>query len=341
MKARIGTFLFGASILGLSNSAIAETKEVKPTQKIAAKANPLQQALSVTRFEVGEAACDLATLSGSVGVSAKIQLSKSQAEFFKAYVPIEIIVNNVSIGSFTYAINDQGAVFVGRRVPIKNYTGKNKIQYKIGDMKSAINNFDHNCLKSTSIADPSKAKQVFLPDLGFGNYVRFVQFTPYVKHKVTVGYLVRLTPLSDETREAIRKSKTLEVTNFNERVPLFNISRDICPNVQDAYVSFRIYVEMKHNGADPSQYLNEGLFKSEYEEGAPWDLVPGVGLLTTKGIHAGENDFPQNKDFYYFDRTLPCTNDGVLEIRLDPDNKLKESDESNNVLRLRYATAGG
>jgi hypothetical protein len=118
-------------------------------------------------------------------------------------------------------------------------------------------------------------------------------------------------------------------------------SNSYCPQPQDAYVSalFAIAVHTTRV-ANPAAYVrvNSGPFISRvsfvdtldqprYANGAP------IGTDRMRGT-----PLPQGYQWIVILPPLACTRDGILEIRLDPENSLRESNEDDNVLRLRYST---
>jgi hypothetical protein len=114
-----------------------------------------------------------------------------------------------------------------------------------------------------------------------------------------------------------------------------------CPQEQDAYITAQFAIAVRLSRvADPSDYIavswpgmaREARFVDTLDEPRfpTGDAVDDYGREGTP--------LPQGYQWIVVRPFLACTRDGILEIRFDPENTLRESNEGDNVLRLRYST---
>jgi len=230
---------------------------------------------------------------------------------------------------------------VARRVTVAGAQGRHSVAYVVNGLaRSAAQAFDHSCVSQAPIRAPAPGN-LTLPNLAFGD-VLYTQLdpTPPPPQPVSGGFTLI------EPRVSIGN-----VTSFGAPIIVRDIqtltgaiqfpSNSYCPQPQDAYVSTRFAIAVHVTRvANPAAYVRvssgpfisgasfvDTLDQPRYANGAP------IGTDRQRGT-----PLPQGYQWIVILPPLACTRDGILEIRLDPENSLRESNEGDNVLRLRYST---
>ena len=122
-------------------------------------------------------------------------------------------------------------------------------------------------------------------------------------------------------------------------MPAFRILGSVCPANGDASVTLTFAIAVEAKGTNLEGHVGEGYFQSHYPYGGNPIFLPGGRVMDSRaGRRAIISNLPAGYEWASFDRVVPCSKASVIEYKVDPDNKLNEADESDNVIRFRIAT---
>jgi len=292
-----------------------------------------QTSLPDADFSASDQRCDAALQGATLQVGARLSVQPNPVRAGRA--TIDVLINGVPIGAEELRIQN-GAVIVSRRVPVSGASGQHEAVFVLeGAVRSAGQPFEHNCVSRTQTLAPPPGT-LTLPNLAFGN-VLYTQLTPAPPpgSREVAGGRVSLGGISSFRYPIIvRDIRSLTgVIQFP--------SNDTCPRPQDAYVTaqFAIAVQITRV-ADPAEYVSvaAGPFETDASFVDTLDQpLWASGAALSHGGNSG-TPLPQGYQWIVFSPGLACTRNGILEIRFDPLNRLRESNEGDNVLRLRYST---
>jgi hypothetical protein len=350
--------LFCIVALALFGSvALAQTSAVPKSVP-----GPKQKAMGQTRIEqprvlnISDLAYDNLTCGPALNpLTAKVQaiatLSPTQIASLKGANPrVEVFVNGATQGSALYTLDSHGNIRIAHPVRLPA-SGPFRVQFAAAGARSANLPFAPSCARLVpgTAATPGT---ITLPDIGVGDMVIFSHSPPTIR-RAAWDAPARLLPALESRVSLGDRSVGLSPldlihTDFNAPVELYRILRAPgggpapCQTESDAQVTIRLWFAVRRASVGLGPYLNEGRFKDSYLPDEPFAVaLPPIYIDTRFGSPeptAGRIKVPEGREFLIFDRVLQCTRNGTLEIHLDPDNRLTESNERNNVLRLRYAT---
>lgn len=299
---------------------------------------PQQSVVPVAEFSTGDLRCASSLQSATLLVNAVLTIAPDPVR--PGPVQVEIVVDGVSAGVQTVRV-ESGAARVARRVTVAGAQGQHSVTYIVNGLaRSVAQVFDHSCVSQAPIRAPAPGN-LTLPNLGFGDML-YTQLDPqppppqpvssgftFIEPRVSIGNIHSFgNPI------IIRDIQT--VTGAIQ-FP----SNTYCPQPQDAYVSARFAIAVNATRvANPAAYVRvvsgpfisgasfvDTLDQPRYANGAP------IGSDRQRGT-----PLPQGYQWIVILTPLACTRDGLLEIRLDPENSLRETNEGDNLLRLRYST---
>lgn len=309
----------------------AQPRPVQPDDNL--RPLPTQTDLPVERFEVSQLRC--ATGLGSASQLMQARLIVQPHPVSGNIVSIDVLVDGVSTGPETLRIV-AGGVEITRRIQLEGSGGEHRVVFVLnGSVQSEAQVFSYSCitLRPATVPAPGHLVQ---PNMAFGDLL-YAELQPTVTLEVNFGFGSRVAIRSRElfTRPII----VTDIRSTSGRIQF--PSNEYCPVEQDAYVTgyFAIAVDIDRV-ADPQNYVRITPIVAEpevnYVDTREQSLWSDGSALDTERIRG--TPLPQGYQWLVIRTGLACTRNGVLEVRLDPDGRLPESYESDNVLRLRYAT---
>lgn len=310
-----------------------------------------QSTLPVETFSTAGLECSASLDSASIQVDARLTIQPNSATFGQAQ--IEILVDGVSAGAETLLVVDD-AVTVSRRIRLVGAAGEHQVVFVLdGAVHSEAQAFSRSCVQQTVTATDVRPGVLTLPNLAFGN-VLYAQLAPSARREAPTESPPPASASAGVATAALLERRVTLAPRTSFRDPI--IVRDLqtlvgrvqfpstsyCPGEVDAYVSAMFAVAVRTSRVpDPAPYAQviAGPFDTPVSyvdtlDAPRWASGEAVGTDTE---FVG-TPLPQGYQWIVFNAGLECTRDGVLELRFDPGDTLRESREDDNVLRIRYAT---
>lgn len=300
---------------------------------------PSQTELRVENFVARNLGCaaDLSSADFNISVRLPVQtdaLRGDQAE-------IQILVNGEPQAVLNLTARD-GYVIFSRRITAPGSFGETEVVFLLnGTVRSLPQSLEHACTALRPSATDHQPGLLTLPNLAFGE-VLYAALSPSPAPRPArsvIGLLeprITLAPVDSFLDPIIVR----DITTTTGRIQF--PANPYCPDEVDAYVSatFAIAVRVVRV-SNPQDYV--GVQAGPFE---PWvgfvDTIDGPRWATGVAVGADERyrgtPLPQGYQWIVVRTGLACTRDGLMEVRLDPSGALTESNEGDNVLRLRYAT---
>ncbi len=356
---KIAPFAAAFAAIAVCASALAQTPQFPtpqqsppqpqipaPTVRTQVPLRPLpqQSAVPVAEFSTGDLRCAPNLQSATMLVNALLTVAPNPVTGNRAQV--DMLVDGVSLGSETLRI-ENGAVRVGRRATLAGASGEHQVVYVVdGAARSAPTSFAHQCIRQAPIRAPAPG-HLTLPNLAFGDLL-YTQLTPSTRRTGPSGVARNITEANiTEPRVSLGHrwsfgspiiARDIQTLTGVIQFP----SNDICPKPQDAYVTAQFAIAVRITRvANPAEHVS--VAAGPFETPAFFvDTMDQPRWATGEALGSDDRlsgtPLPQGYQWIVVSPGLACTRDGVLEIRFDPDNRLRESNEGDNVLRLRYST---
>jgi hypothetical protein len=241
------------------------------------------------------------------------------------FYQIPNIVDNQKTGvAFTFENNFSGL------------GGKANVQFSLNNTgpKSAAKSVSYSCVELKA-AKPLTPGVVSLPNIKVLPIVAIAYNPPRERENPNPGFSLL------EKRVSLGPPPPIALVeqDMNRTIPAFRILNSTCPKNGDANVTLSFAIAVEAKGTNIHGFVGEGYFQPTYPYRGSPVYVKGGRVLDSRsgGVRAIQN-LPIGYEWVYFDRQVKCSTDLVIEYKADPDNKLKESDESDNVLRFRIST---
>lgn len=324
---------------------------------------PLPAEVPITQFATGEARCDTGARTARVVLNAILQPLSSQVS--GATARVDILLDGVSVGARTLPVRRStttaavvpATIQVSRDLNVPWSNGTKRVQFVVNNThRSAERTFTYNCYRVQLPPHQAPTGQVQLPDLAIDPIVIIYYNPPRPDYdpchgagRNLFGDCRLLTDYGNRTGTELPQGAIIQ-TDFSGVVPIYRLTSEPCPTAVDASVTVTVAIAFTANSMVARQdgwglqqgMIEEGFFGFRYQSDVR-EFRPGIAYLdsrhTTPQARAGYQNYPVGHEWATFHRTLPCTNEGVFEFALDPHNRLREQDETNNVLRFRYRTA--
>ncbi len=292
--------------------------------------------LPVLSFEQWDLRCARSLTSATTQVTAQLGIAPGATT--SGQVSVDVRIDGVSTGARNVRVTN-GTASVTRRLNLAGASGEHQVEFVLdGRVASEPQRFSHSCVR-TGQTRADAPGHLTLPNLAFGNLVYAEILPPPPQPRSSGGGLIEprvslgtLRVLADPV--IVRDAQS---TTGRLQFP----SNAQCPDERDAYATAYMAIAIStQRVSDPAAYVQvqAGPFETEVNF---VDTMDGPRLangdpVTTEGITG--TPLPQGYQWIVIKPALPCTRDGVLEVRFDPSNRLRESNEADNVLRLRYST---
>lgn len=293
-------------------------------------------ALNLTNFAAASAQCTTGPQSATVDFTVALRPVASQVSGNTASV--ETIVDGRSLGVQTLpvertpSISDSGPLLirVARRLTVTFPNGTRRVQFVVNHAyRSAEQTIAYNCLSLAPNQNTVRPMEIVRPDLAIHPIVIAI-YTPIPPDDGCYGHgrdwggecrLVLGPRFTDIPTNA------LIVSDLSRPIPLYRIVQPSCPTERDAYATVTFYLGFESSGLDDaSPYLGERDYTRSYD-----------ARLTTVTASPGYASLPVGHQWFASSAIIPCRRVGTFEYRLDPLNRLNESNENNNVIRFNYS----
>jgi hypothetical protein len=299
--------------------------------------------LPVEGFTHSDLRCAPNLSGATTAISARLVIAPGTTT--SGQVSVDVRVDGVSIGVNRYRVRN-GGVNIERRVNLGGANGHHQIVFVLDQavtnrrVQSQPIEFSHTCVSTapTRADDPG---HLALPNLAFGSLL-YAQITHTQPGQTSQpdGQLIE-PRVSLGTRWLLDRPVVVRNLQTTTRAVQFP-AHPQCPRESEAQVLALVAISLASTRvADPAPYSRvlagsgevrvryvDTRTEPKYADGTPVgasDRVAGTPL-------------PQGFQWIVFVAPLQCTRNGVLEVRLDPDRRLQESNEADNGLRVRYAT---
>ena len=255
---------------------------------------------------------------------------------------IEILVDGVSAGTESLPIVN-GAVEVRCRVALRGAGAEHSIVFVLDNqVRSEPLALSHSCVSQTQTRTDHQPGLLTLPNLGFGElmYAVLSPAPPPARSSGSSYGIFEPRVSLGHIRSFMDPIIVRDLTTTTGRVQF--PANDQCPGEIDAYVSasFAIAVRVTRV-SNPQAYA--GVEAGPFEPSIDYvDTLDGPRWATGEAVGSSDRyrgtPLPQGYQWLVIRTGLACTRDGIMEVRLDPAGALTESNEGDNVLRLRYST---
>lgn len=211
-------------------------------------------------------------------------------------------------------------------------TGETAVQFvHNGSLRSPPMTVRYACIAPTSFSrEPGRPT---LPDIGFAGPV----IIDYLVGRE--GSLLGPTTFLGEARFYYVSGLQNNAVRVNRDVigalPLHRLT-SLCPDEGEAFVTVSLFAALRMERFANLEPYAPGMFihiDARHRDNASTDNG-------SRGPTAGRSALPMGYEWARYNLVLPCTREGRIDIRLDPDNRLMESDETNNRLQFTYDLIG-
>lgn len=257
------------------------------------------------------------------------------------YMWIDGVASGAQAGSVYQAPSTESAqksgVSVSFQKTLVGVSGKSNVQFSIGNagQKSAGREINYSCANQVQAVAPTGSLAIARPNLKVLPIIAIVYHPPKEMPNPNQGPNLSLW----EQRVSLGAPLVAQIEqDLSRTLPIYRILNNACPANGDAYVTLRFAIALQNNGIAPEGYIGEGYYKDVYPyQGSP-EYVQGGKVLDTRGHKSAINNLPDGYEWAYFDKMIKCASDAVIEYKIDPENKLIESDETDNIIRFRIST---
>lgn len=329
-------------LAALVTPALAQQRPPTPIQPTdPGRLRPLvpQSTLPIDSFRVSQERCTAALDGGSVLMSARLRIAPGTST--SGLVDLDILVDGVSVYRGPFRVSN-GAVTFSRRIPVQGGAGEHEVVFVLdGRVRSSPQNFSHACARQTGVRVDPPTSGLVLPNLGFGNTLQ-AQYAPAPNSAdfarslgVDVPHIAPRDRLPADYRFTnpviLRDPMTAAGVLRFPASPACRAETD-----PPLWVVFAIGLD-NLRVADPEPYvLVEGLAVAN-----TWvvDALDQPRLFNGRLADPGRGgSLEAGRAWLVVHAQLACTRDGRIVISLDPHRRMRETNEADNMLRIRYAT---
>lgn len=293
-------------------------------------------------FRLGEPQCAPDYSRATVPVSARVALPASMAGTAKLAYAIHVDGANSGSATATVQRDPAGSPYfdVARTLTLRTASPETLLRlYVNGRAFGDVETVATPC-RLRGVPDSRAATgQPRYPDLAPGPVV-IAEYMPPMPPDPPPSWPI--APVLSPGRPFGLGSAVLIENDLRRPLELWRQTSRNCPRESDAFVTVRFYVSVVADGVSARDYFpHERTYY--FLSGSPEKQQQAQGYyLDTRGGSptppTGTRALPPGYEWAVFDRILPCTRSGIFEFRIDQGNRLRERDEENNLLRMRYAT---
>lgn len=293
-------------------------------------------------FRLGQSQCAPDYSRATVPVSARVILPTSMAGTAKLAYAIH--VDGASSGSATATVRRDTAgrpyFDLARTLTLRTASPETLLRlYVNGRAFGGVETVATPCRLRGAADSRAATGQPRYPDLAPGPVV-VAQYVPPMPPDPPPSWPI--APVLSPGRPFGLGSAVQIENDLRRPLELWRQTLRNCPRESDAFVTVRFYISVVADGVSARDYfphertyffLSGNPEKQQQAQGYYLDTRGGSPTPPT-----GERALPAGYEWAVFDRILPCTRSGIFEFRIDQGNRLRERDEENNILRMRYAT---
>lgn len=288
--------------------------------------------------------CEANLSDGTVAIKAVLKPARAAIAAGKTRFALK--VDDRTVYESNRVLGAQEDLQVNQTISLTAGAAKpHQVQFYLNNVKFGPEySLRYNCVTPKTQAAPSEGGRVEWPDLAiepmlifqYGSHVYRSRDNP--RRDPCAGIILGCHIYLPDQRKGLRDSDLI-IDDTSRVIPLQRIIGRNCPRGADAYVIMRIWVGFRSKGIDGAVISGEGIY---YQVNHQWFVTSDPYYLDTRfgtqTASEGLRSVPVGYEWLIFDRMLPCTQRGNLDITLDPDNVVRESDETNNSLHLFYRT---
>ncbi len=341
----MSSYRFHILSLALALSSNPAAGQIKPAKVPVLRTAPVAKQTYAANFSLGSPQCGANLTTASVPVSARVYLPPSMSNTTK--VRYDIHVNGAATGAATASVvkGEDGRVYfnVTRTVTLRTNSAQTHLRlYVDGNAFGIVETHVTPCqLRQGTRESRDVPVLPIQQDLAIGPWIIAVYSPPRPVERPQSNWPFAPTlPLPSRTHGI--SPRALIENDFRRTMPLYEQLRGACAGENDAFVTMTFLVSIVARGISARSYF-------PHETKRQFVLYSDEKLVETPGLYwdtrggsfpagEGERPFPSGYEWAEFDRVLPCTRNGIFEFTIDRDNRLRESDETNNTVRIRYST---
>lgn len=324
--------------LATGTSAAAQ---FRPLTVPSARPAPVAKEALAANFTLGQAQCARDFSRATVPVTARVMLPSTMAS--KTKLTYAVHVDGATTGTVTTNARrgaDGRPYFdVSRTLSLRTGSAETALRlYVDGQPFGGVETVATPC-RLRGVQDRRTAAAADYPDLAIGPIV-IAEYSP--PQPVERPSWNLFAPTLSLGRAFGFGPNALFETDFRRTLALWRQTSSSCPSESDAFVTMTFWVSLVADGTSAETYFrneSQRYFELYSDERI---LEADAGYFDSRGgspvPEPGDRALPEGYEWAVFDRVLPCTRNGIFEFQIDRDNRLRESDETNNTVRLRYST---
>ncbi len=315
--------------------------QFRPVRVPAVRPAPVAKEAAAANFTLGQAQCARDYSRATVPVTARVALPSTMAS--KTKLTYAVHVDGATTGTVTTntrrSADGKRYFDVSRTLSLRTGSAETALRlYVDGQPFGAVENVATPC-RLRGVQDTRTAAMAGFPDLAIGPIVIAVYSPPQPVERPSRGLFAPRLPLP---RAFGFGYGALFENDLRRTLALWQRTGDNCPRESDAFVTMTFWVSIVADGISAERYFPHET-RRYFELYSDERIVEAeAGYYDTRAgspvPEPGDRALPEGYEWAVFDRVLPCTRNGIFEFRIDRDNRLRESDETNNTLRMRYST---
>lgn len=293
-------------------------------------------------FLVGASRCDASLRNVTVPLSGEVDLPANYADGTK--LNYDIAVNGARQQATTAPIlkRENGSPYtrIVRELTLSTSRVDAQVRLFIGATAvGTVQTVPTACLQAK--ANVAVQGKISWPDLAIGPVViaDYDPPRPTFTPRAACGICAPRLELPQDWG-GFAQYRTIIATDLRRTLDLTRILGTACPASGDAFVTVRFWVSILAKGVDPSPFFAHEktiIFVTDHPDQRTTE--PALYFDTRAAspqVPDGYTTIPQGYEWAVFDRTLSCASDGIFEFTIDPENKQREENESNNHVGVRY-----
>lgn len=333
---------YGSIACAAIATGVAAAAQFRPLRVPAVRPAPVAKEVMAANFALGTAECARDYSRATVPVTARVVLPSQMAA--KTKLTYAVHVDGATSGSSSASVrrgSDGKAYFdVSRTLSLRTANAETALRlYVDGRPFGAVETVATPC-RLRGVQDTRTPAMADFPDLAIGPVVVAVYSPPQPVPRP--GWNLFAPTLPTATRAFGFGYGAIFENDLRRTLELWRRTGGNCPRESDAFVTVTFWVSIVADGISAERYF-------PHETRRYFELYSDERIVETEAHYydtragspapePGDRALPEGYEWAVFDRVLPCTRNGIFEFRIDRDNRLRESDETNNVLRMRYST---
>jgi hypothetical protein len=321
-------------------SAPPGTAAPKIAPKAVPSASPKTEAPKFSAFTVGTTRCDASRRNVILPLSGEVELPAQYARVAK--LTFDIAVNGALQNLPTVVPvlrRASGAPYarVEREVTLTSARAEAQVRLYVDSVATGqAQSVASACLTAKPNVTAITSK-IQWPDLAPGPIV-MVEYDPPQPISTRRACAICAPSLGPGRELGILPSSII-ASDLTRTLDFRRLVAGACPATGDASVTLRFWVSIVAKGVDPAAYFAHETFSVFVPDTSERTTRP-AGYFDTRSstpqVSPSYRQIPLGYEWAAFDRILSCGRNGIFEFTLDPGNELREENESNNTVRVRY-----